>query len=143
MNKNQLIFFTLALSFSCGTLVSLPATAIEEVVTEETIVTGDEDPSNGDGDVFFEDDTAVSEEEASIEQACDEAIDDNCNTESELKNALDEGLANEPEVICATEDEEGCGETDSEMWPLYVSLGALAATILLVIIINLIGRRKK
>jgi len=29
------------------------------------------------------------------------------------------------------------------MWPLYISLGALGATIILVIIINLFGRKKQ
>lgn len=39
-----------------------------------------------------------------------------------------------------TDDKESAEETtEPEMWPVYVSLGALGATLLLIIIINLVG----
>lgn len=151
MNKHKALFFALALSFGCGMLTTMPAGAVDETVNGEITVSGDEDPSTGGGEVYTEEvvTTSKTSDAQSVEDDCDEATDENCQSDPErydtaLENALDEGLADEPEVICATADEEGCGEeTDPEMWPLYVSLGALGATILLVIIINLIGRKKK
>ncbi len=151
MNKQKALFFALALSFGCGMLTVAPAGALDETVNSEIIVSGDEDPSTGDGEIYTEEVVTTSETGASqsAEENCDETTDEECQSDperydTELENALDEGLANEPEVICATADEEGCGEDiDLEMWPLYISLGALGATILLVIIINLIGRKKK
>lgn len=41
-------------------------------------------------------------------------------------------------------DEESAEEaTEPEMWPVYISLGALGATLLLIIIINLVGRKSR
>ena len=44
-----------------------------------------------------------------------------------------------------TTDDEATDETsDPEMWPVYVSLGALGGALILVIIINLaLGRKRK
>lgn len=71
---------------------------------------------------------------------------------------LDEGTSGEPEVVCADKSEPGCEdsnttpeevnendettEVEPETWPLIVSLSALGATIVFVIIINLFGRKK-
>lgn len=151
MNKHKALFFALALSFGCGMLATIPVGAIDETVNGEITVSGDEDPSTDSSEVYTEEPVTTSEtgNAQPVEDDCDETTDENCQPDperydTELENALDEGLADEPEVICATDDEEGCGEeTDSEMWPLYISLGALGATILLVIIINLIGHKKK
>lgn len=154
MNKHKALFLALSLSFSCGMLMSLPAAA-DEVVNGEITVSGDEDPITGESEVYNEESgTAVttsetSESQSTAEEDCDNSTDEDCQTDperydTEFENAVEEGLANEPEVICATEDEEGCDTaSDSEMWPLYVSLGALGITVVLVFIINLIGRKKK
>lgn len=153
MNKTKILFFALALSFSCGMLRTLPANATDETVNGEITVTGDEDPSTGNNETYSEDTTTITtdqpEQTQSTDEDCDETTDENCQDtperyDADLENALDEGLADEPEVICATGDEEGCNdEANSEMWPLYISLGALATTIILVIIINLFGRKKQ
>lgn len=161
MNKPKALFFALTLSFGCSLLTTLPAGAVEETINEEVTVTDSEDPSSSNYvEIFSEDGSAVTTSETdpsmSFDAECDDLDSENCQANSEtdsefdnsklndaeLENALDEGLADEPEVICATEDEEDCEEEgDPEIWPLYVSLGALGATIVLVIIINLMGRK--
>lgn len=67
------------------------------------------------------------------------------NPDSELEDLEHNGTSGEPEVVCADPNEPGCEDeaVAPEMWPLYLSLGALGFTILFVIIINLINRRKK
>lgn len=70
----------------------------------------------------------------------------NSEPESEIEDNLDHlGTSGEAEVVCASADEPGCEDEaiDPEMWTLYLSLGALGATVILIIIINLIGRHKK
>jgi len=161
MNKHKLLSLAIALSFMCGALGALPAGAVDdETVNGAITVTGDEDPSTDTSEVYSESETVTTGESETVttsetegtesaDDGCDESADKDCQSrpesyDTELENALDEGLANEPEVICATGDEPGCEEeADPEMWPLYLSLGALGATIILVIIINLVGRRKK
>lgn len=80
------------------------------------------------------------------------------NTYTPYQTILDEGTSGEPEVVCADKSEPGCEDTDSnpeevatdgeeeelepELWPLILSLSALGATIVFVIIINLFGRKK-
>lgn len=44
--------------------------------------------------------------------------------------------------IAKCEDEEESDDEEPEMWPMYVSLGALGAAILVFIILNLFGKRK-
>ena len=154
MNKHKALFLALSLSFGCGMITCLPAVA-EEVVNGEITVSGDEDPMTGGDDIYYEETgetvttSETSEAQPTSEEDCDNSTDEDCQTDperydTEFENAVEEGLANEPEVVCATGDEEGCDTaSDSEMWPLYISLGALGATVVLVIIINLIGRKKK
>lgn len=69
-------------------------------------------------------------------------------TAEEIANIEHNGTSGEAEVICADENEPDCtpeneAETEPELWPLILSLSALGFTIVFVIIINLIGRRKK
>jgi hypothetical protein len=157
MNKHKALFVALAFSFAYSALATLPVGAVNEAVNGAITVTGDEDPSTGNGEVYTDGEaTPISETEGNaieetqpIDDDCIDSTDEDCQSrpetyDTELENALDEGLANEPEVICATGDEPGCeDDTNTEMWPLYISLGALGATIILVIIINLFGRKKK
>ena len=162
MNKHKALFLALNLSLGCGILANSSVAAIDEVVNGEITVSGDEDPINTEtSDVYHEENnedeeggeavttSETDETQPVAEEDCDNSTDENCQTnperyDTEFENALEEGLANEPEVICATGNEEGCDTaSDSEMWPLYISLGALGATVILVIIINLIGRKKK
>jgi len=152
MNKPQALFFALALSLGCSLFVTQPANAVEETVNEAITVTGDEDPSTGTAEVYSEEETitTTAEPDATSTQDCDDTTDEKCQTEAErydteLENALEEGLANEPEVICATGDEEGCedAKTEPALWPLYLSLGAIAVTIVVIIVLNLIGRKKR
>lgn len=81
-----------------------------------------------------------------------------------LEATLEEGLSGEPEVVCADPTEPGCEESPSKevtpdtedeaeleaeteeepaAWPMILSFSALGATVVLVIIINLIGRKHK
>ncbi len=66
-----------------------------------------------------------------------------CGRHDVFQNIIDEGTSGEGEVICATPGEPGCEDSDSELWPLILSLSALGATILFVIIINLFGHHSK
>lgn len=72
------------------------------------------------------------------------------NSAADLENTIDhEGTSGEPEVVCADPTEPGCSDPaveeqiDPELWPLIISLAALGATILFVIIINIISRKKR
>lgn len=48
------------------------------------------------------------------------------------------------EIEADADDEESTEEaTEPEMWPIYVSLGSLGAAFLLIIIINLVGRKSR
>lgn len=80
----------------------------------------------------------------------------NCNADDPA-GSLDEGLSGEPEVVCTDENEPDCADpddsetlndpedletSDAAMWPLILSLSALGATILFVLIINFAARKK-
>lgn len=104
---------------------------IEGVINVEDIDSGNEEPTES---ITTDTVTSWNDGEAGPE------------TDAELENdILHNGTSGEAEVVCASTDEPGCEDEaiDPEMWPLYLSLGALGVTILLVIIINLIGRHKK
>lgn len=153
MDKHKILFIAIALSFICSAFTALPAGAIDdEAVNGAITVTGDEDPSTETSEVYSEAETVVTsetEETQSNDDNCIDSIDENCQSRPESydtdpESALEEGLADEPEVICATGDEPGCEDsTEPAMWPFYLSLGALGATIVIVIIINLVGRKKQ
>lgn len=66
-----------------------------------------------------------------------------CNRRDVFQNIIDEGTSGEGEVICATPGEPGCEDSESELWPLILSLSALGATIIFVILINLLGRHHR
>lgn len=79
---------------------------------------------------------------------------DECNTTGnceDLENIEHAGTSGEAEVVCANDEEEDCeiDETEEieevveETWPLIVSLSALGATVVIVILLNLLGKRKK
>lgn len=97
----------------------------------------------------------------SADKACAEgyiSTPNGCMTPEEWQNILDNGTSGESEVVCADKTEPGCEDTDTnpeivdengdteelepELWPLIVSLSALGATVLFVIIINLFGHQK-
>lgn len=74
--------------------------------------------------------------------------------EIDTRTAEDENVeesATEPEVVteeAVTEEvadnpAENTGNSFDEMWPVYLSLGGIAFTVLLILIINLIHRKSK
>lgn len=123
----------------------------------EPVVTSDEVTTNCLGS-----DSENPENCAEVVDDCAEgyvlSVADTCVTPEEAEAMLAEGTADEPLVICADESESDCEATDAEpeevesdgelediepeLWPLIISLSALGATILFVIIINLFGRKK-
>lgn len=73
---------------------------------------------------------------------CDEANND-------CADLIDLQETNDTEIILA-EDEDGVTEVEDievesepEMWPVYVSLGAIGVMILMIIVLNLTGKKKK
>lgn len=156
MQITKVLISTLVLSLGCSLVFTSPAQAIEETNTEAITVTDEEDPSGSDPVTITEDDLTTTEgstpvEDATGDEDCDQTTDPDCqpapervDTEQDLENALDEGLVNEPEVVCADGDESDCeGDSEPEIWPLVLSLSALAVTIVFIIIINLIGRKNR
>lgn len=85
----------------------------------------------------------TSDDSDTVEGTIDpDEIDESDTVENEIDH---NGTSGEPEVVCADPNEPGCEDeaVEPEMWTLYLSLGALGATVILIIIINLIGRHKK
>lgn len=144
MNKKTIVsIITLGFCLSLGLATDVSAeegimpisddAPIEGVINVEDIDDSADEPT-----------TIIDTETVTTDTSADS--DSNSGSDSELENnIIHEGTSGEAEVVCASTDEPGCEDEaiDPEMWPLYISLGALGATILLVIIINLIGHRKK
>lgn len=78
--------------------------------------------------------------------AADESGQSTCEeidlAENTTNNLAENGTSGEGTVLCADSDEPGCEETSSELWPLILSLSALAICIVFVIVINLANRKK-
>ena len=68
------------------------------------------------------------------------------NDATELENALEEGLANEPEVVCADvagTTESGCTpEVQTPNWPVAIALGAVGTVAILAVILAVASRKK-
>lgn len=146
MNKKTIIFIiTLSLCFCLG--VTKIASAEEGIMpVSETEGAPISDGTSVEGEINLDDIDDSGEEPTAIIDAEAVTTDADSKSESELENNIDHnGTSGEALVVCASADEPGCTDeaVDPEMWPLYISLGALGATILLVIIINLIGHQKK
>lgn len=136
----KIIFSIISLSL-CLCLGLAKTVAAEEEITptssDEATVEGVINPDEIDDSV---EPTTVVDVEAT------ETITVTPDDETEAENDLDHnGTSGEPLVVCADSSEPSCAdeEIEPEMWTLYLSLGALGATVLLVLLINLIGRRKK
>lgn len=147
MNKKTIVsIITLSFCFCLG--LAQIATAEEGIMPiseTEGVPTSDDTPVEGVIDIDAIDDS-TDEPTTIIDTDTSTTIDSNLESDSELENDIDHnGTSGEAEVVCADPNEPGCENeaTDPEMWPLYLSLGALGATVLLVLIINLIGHRKK
>lgn len=149
------MFRKVLLPVGIGTLVlgvwTAPAHAVVECPTGEIAETIEECPA--------ESNTNSTDADAGImpiNLECDEATDPNCQTSSGsvaqpekptgtpiLPDATGEEAADEEmteeDVEENTDEEVG----EPEMWPVYASLGALGATLILIIIINLTGRKSK
>lgn len=167
MNKKAVFggIFTLSLAF--GGLNFAPASAVEiqprnEVVTQPITLDDDVDSDTAE-------DYGAMPVSATTGNAVDNIVGDcaagyvlstagTCVTPEEAETILENGTADEPLVVCADASEPGCedtnatpeiveedGETEEiepETWPLVISLAALGATVIFVIIINLFGRKK-
>lgn len=150
------LFFTLILALTLTFILNIPVFAEETdnmVNSGETTNVDDEimpltsSPSDGsassssDGPIG----TGVNSDDLNQNSSAIECLEENCPDTDTIEH---EGLSGEPEVVCAEEDESDCESTnhpeddETALWPVYVSLGALGAMIILVIIINLIGSRK-
>lgn len=150
---NKKIVFSLIVALGLGVFLTSPASAEEGIMPiseTETTPTSDNAPVEG---VINPEEIDDSNEPATIINVDTDVnmpeVDPNTNADinpdSELEDLEHNGTSGEPEVVCADPNEPGCEDpaVDPEMWPLYLSLGALGFTILFVIIINLINRRKK
>ncbi len=60
-----------------------------------------------------------------------------------VENVIDEGTSGEAEVVCADPDEPGCKEeTEVPLWPCIISISAIVATLAVIVVLNLFGRKK-
>lgn len=88
--------------------------------------------------------SAFAEEDEDFEVA---PISETAETAPIADNKAPEVVDYPEEVITpsdeASDDTESAGETFWEQWPVYLSLGAIVITFLLIIIINLAGRKKR
>lgn len=167
MNKKAIFgaIFTLSLAF--GGLNSSRVSAVEiqprnEIVTEPIELSDDVDNTSADEPGVMPVSETTSNTVENTVGDCAQGYVHNiagvCVTPEEAENMLEEGTSGEPLVVCADESESGCEDTDiapeiveedgeteeiePEMWPLIVSVSALGATVVFVIIINLFGRKK-
>ena len=147
MNKKT-FFISAVAAFSLSILSILPVAA--EEINTGTVNADDESES------FAEVETTSLEPEdpAAASESSEDCFTDTDGTivcTSLTENELEEGTSGEAEVVCADPSEPDCvpdgdgAELDEETatWPMVISLAALGATVLFVIIINLIGHRKK
>lgn len=151
---NKKIIFSLIAGFSLSGLLTPPVLAEEGIMPiseNEAVPISDDVPVEGvinpeEIDDSNEPTTTIDVDTNVNMPEVDSTTETNTHPDSELENDIDHnGTSGEPEVVCADPNEPGCEDEaiDPEMWPLYLSLGALGFTILFVIIINLINRRKK
>lgn len=149
MNKKVTFWAILALSL-CG-IMAAPVQA-EELTTGPISADEIDSQTTTDGGEVFVDTTETTTTTDDygvmpINDTPDKATTDTTE-DSELNTVIHEGTSGEPEVVCADPTEPGCEdpsieeEEDPALWPLILSLSALGATVLIVIIINLIGRKK-
>lgn len=147
MYKTTIFSSAIVLSFGLSVLFTQLANAEEGIMPiseNETTPTSDEQPIEG---VINPDDIDDSNEPTDIIDTNTTVDTSNNNeTSSDLEDDLiHNGTSDEAEVVCADPNERGCEDeaVNPEMWPLYLSLGALGATILFIIIINLVGGHRK
>lgn len=106
----------------------------------------------GSSDMNCSEPVVTSEE---IPEPGDEPVVDCIGSEGDIPTDCGEGIVVAPteeeieiqEPACATEDGEGCEEAEEAnepaTWPMYVSLGALGLAVVVFIILNLFGGKKK
>ena len=167
MNKKAIfgVIFTISLAF-CG-LNSSHVSAVEIQPRGETVTQPIELDDDIDSDAA--EDYGVMPISETEGNAVEDVVGDcaesyvlsvagTCVTPEEAETILENGTSDEPLVVCADKSEPGCEDNNSapeiveedgntieiepETWPLIVSLSALGATVVFVIIINLFGRQK-
>lgn len=149
MNKKVTFWAILTLGI-CG-IIALPTHA-EEPTTSPINADEIDSQTTDQGETFTDGSADTTSNEAGImpiNDSPDEATNEpEMNNTDDLNTVIHEGIADEPEVVCADPTEPGCedpsikDEEDPALWPLIVSLSALGATVLIVVIINLFGRKK-
>lgn len=159
MNKKLI---TLAISglglifagFAPTTVFAEPVPANDEVITGTVTIDDTTDSAAITEAPVSPEDPAPSETPDCLDENGD--LLPNCNPDGP-PGTLDEGLADEPEVVCSDEDEPDCADpddpetlnnpedpetSDPALWPLILSLSVLGGTILFVLIINFAARKK-
>lgn len=135
------VLFGLTFGITCPAFVY----ADEPVTTSETT----------DAEIMSDEDDVTSNSEGSHDCFTDDNGEYICTTLTETE--IEEGTSGEAEVICADPNEPGCSEEETlkaeeesekeagitETWPMIVSFVAIGATVLIIIICSLLGRRKK
>ncbi len=143
------LFFTLILALTLTFAINTPTfaedvnpNADEGIMLLENSPSDGSTSSTGDGEIG----TGVNSEDIDPDSGAIECLEENCPNADNIEH---EGTSGEPEVVCADPNEPGCenadesAESEPELWPVYVSLGALGTMIILVIIINLLGGKKR
>lgn len=154
MNKKHYFAAFLVASFTFASLSDVtPVQALDmsqtssnkpTVVAVEPISYNDEiAPTSSDIDDTTPD--VISPDSSNDPASSDQASKPTNETADEITDLEHNGTSGEPEVVCADENEPDCSPEDTadpELWPYILSLSALGVTFLVIIIINLFGRKK-
>lgn len=154
MNKkiifSSIIAFTLSVSLTFNSAAHAEEGIMPISDTSETPIEGTVSPDDVDSiNPINPNETPIAPEPDNTTEPTEpepESPDYTDPSDSELdEDAIHNGTSGEPEVVCADPNEPGCEDEalDPEIWPLILSLSALGMTIIFIIIINLIGHRKK
>lgn len=130
LRKIILTISAFALSFGLG-LTAFPAQALDCAEG----YTGDESCESIEGS---SDDGIMPLDNENSEGVIDEPIAPSTDNGETVRPEDDEAESTDDET-----SEEDTAVSEPEMWTVYVSLGALGGALILVIIINMIARRKK
>ncbi len=156
MNKKHI---TLTLAFICASLgfnLFTPSLVhADENLNTGTITVEEIDSTPTDQPTEFANPESTDSATPDSTNTPENCLDESGNliecTTTDLENAIEAGSSTEPEVTC-TEGEDCPGEnieeevedaSDPEVWPLYLSLGVLGFTIIFVIVINLLNRKRQ
>lgn len=152
MNKKHYFaaFLATSLAFTSFLATSASASNTPQATNQSSVIALETDsyddeiaPTSSDIDDTTPD--VISPDSSNDPTSSDQANKPTNETADEITDLEHNGTSGEPEVVCADENEPDCSPEDTadpELWPYILSLSALGVTFLVIIIINLFGRKK-